>query len=85
MKVTNQLARDIVAEVRSSIDDKRFTDDVITSFINQDGTKGAQIVAECLQRVMPNITADGHVQAVTDERDRAARTNLAPSKTTRRY
>jgi hypothetical protein len=66
MKVNNEIARDLVAEIRSSIDDKRFTSDVLVSLRDRDGTRGAQIAAECLQRVLPNITADEHVQVATD-------------------
>jgi hypothetical protein len=64
MKVNNEIAEDIVVEMHSAWDEPAV--DMLESLRDQDGTQTAQIAAECLKRVLPNITTDEYVQVATD-------------------
>jgi hypothetical protein len=67
MKMNNEIAQAIIDEMDSSLPASvDMTEDALAALHNQDGTRGAQIAAECLQRIMPNITAAEHVQAASD-------------------
>lgn len=65
MKLNNEIAEDIIVELKSSVEED-IVSDVLVSLREQDDTWGAQIAAECLKRVLPSITADEHVQVATD-------------------
>jgi hypothetical protein len=62
--VTNQIAQAIVAELISSHSIDAI--DMLVSLHNRDNTVVAQIAAEGLKRVLPNITADEYRQVVSD-------------------
>ena len=67
MKVTNSIAQAVIDELKSSLDyDQDDVSYALVSLHEQDDTQHAQIAAECLQRVVPNITAGEHVQVATD-------------------
>jgi hypothetical protein len=65
MKVNNEIAQAIVAECMSAMDDTHVVD-AIVSLHNGDTGKDAQIAAECLKRVMPDITPADYRKAASD-------------------
>jgi hypothetical protein len=65
MKVNNEIAQAIVAECMSAMDDTHVVDAIVS--LHNGGTgKDAQIVAECLKRIMPSMTPDEYRRAASD-------------------
>jgi len=64
MRVNNEIAEQIVLECQASWSEP--VEDLLVSLHEQDGTKGAQIAAECLKRVMPDITPGEYKKVASD-------------------
>lgn len=64
--ITNEIAEDIIAELGSSLPHVDLTLEALVRFDHGRRTGIAQIVSESLGRVLPNVDASEHAQAVTD-------------------
>lgn len=64
--MNNEIAQAIVAECMSAMNDSSVVDAIVMLHNGETRDKDAQIVAECLTRVMPDITPDDYQKVATD-------------------